>query len=105
MKYPEKLSELFVIFLEILEKEQIENPDEIAKKLLMAFCEKAGGTVSYYPNTLDRHTRNVKIVNEFNGINYQDLAKKYTMTEVNVRQIIRKFKKNESQIPFLKGKE
>ena len=54
-------------------------------------AQKLGGLVYYFPK-LDKillEKRDALIKNEFNGINYRDLARKYELSERQIREIIR----------------
>ena len=58
-----------------------------AKKLL----EEFSGCVIYVPQlaALERSDRNRQIRAEFNGYNFRELGKKYGLTEVTIRNIVR----------------
>lgn len=61
-----------------------------------------GGLPFYFPKIegLIEQKRNEMIRKEFNGSNYRDLAKKYKLTEVWIRQIV-DHKKDDKQIELL----
>lgn len=50
-----------------------------------------GGTLQYIPklDELDRKVRNAKIRNEFTGYNISELAARYGLTEVQIRNIVK----------------
>lgn len=64
--------------------------------------EHLGGLPYYFPKIegLIEQKRNEFIRKEFNGSNYRDLAKKYRLTEVWIRQIV-DHKKDAKQIELL----
>jgi Mor family transcriptional regulator len=59
----------------------------------------AGGTVFYIPkaDSLLQPARDRKIIKEFNGYNYKELAIKYNLSETWVRQVIQQDQLNKSQ--------
>lgn len=50
-----------------------------------------GGEPVYFPQlkSLHRPARNRQIIEEFNGYNFKELAKKYDLTEMTIRYICR----------------
>ena len=54
-----------------------------------------GGESIYFPKieSIERPGRNQKIISEFNGFNYKDLAKKYELTEMRIRSIMKESQK------------
>lgn len=70
---------------------------ENTMKLIKTF----GGSEVYIPklDSLQRDKRDAAICKEFNGYNYRELAKKYTLSERQIREICREIiekKKRES---------
>lgn len=59
---------------------------ESALKLARLFS----GERVYFPKyeTVERPLRNKKIITEFNGYNFKELARKYGITEMAIRQIV-----------------
>ena len=55
------------------------------------FCNEYGGIAIYFPSkkTLFRNSRNREIINRYNGKNIKDLARKFEISEVQIRNIIR----------------
>ena len=84
-----KLSELPEVYQTIAELIGFEN--------MVILAEQFDGEYVYFPKveSFRRFKRNRQIVEEFNGVNYKALARKYGLTETHVRSII---KESENQI-------
>jgi Mor family transcriptional regulator len=64
--------------------------DEIGLDTFVKLCELCGGSSLYIPTmkSLLKPVRNRVIKESFDGGNYKELARKYNITEVQVRKII-----------------
>lgn len=89
-----KIEELPVSYQDVAGLIGVENAVKLSKHL--------GGLPYYFPkiNGLIEQKRNEMIRKEFKGSNYRDLAKKYHLTEVWIRQIV-DHKKEDKQIELL----
>lgn len=78
-----KLSELPEVYQTIAELIGFEN--------MVILAEQFDGEYVYFPKveSFRRFKRNRQIVEEFNGVNYKALARKYGLTETHVRSIIK----------------
>lgn len=58
---------------------------------LLEFLADRGGEAIYFPKLIRvvRQARDRRIVEEFNGSNYRELAKEYGLTVASIRQIIK----------------
>ncbi len=58
---------------------------------MLRLTESFGGTYLYVPkkDAVLRKLRNMKIRAEFDGYNYRGLARKYHLTEISIRNIVR----------------
>ncbi|HEB94333.1 MAG TPA: hypothetical protein ENI94_12910 [Gammaproteobacteria bacterium] len=67
----------------------------IADDILQCLCEEYGASEVYIPSSkkLKTHVRNRDIRESFNGANHAELAKKYGITERQVRRILCQEKK------------
>ena len=81
--------------IEYLNKEDLPDSfydiaDEIGIDTFLKLCELCGGSSIYIPtmNSLLKPVRNRIIKENFNGANYKELARKYNITEVQVRKIV-----------------
>ena len=81
--------------IEYLSKEDLTDSfydiaDEIGLDSFIKLCELCGGSSLYIPtmNSLLKPVRNMVIKESFDGGNYKELARKYNITEVQVRKII-----------------
>lgn len=86
-----------------MNKFKIENlPDNdlklLTKKLgienVILLCKLFGGSTLYIPkkDIFDRHTRNISIYKEYKqGSSYKQLARKYNLSTVTIRNIISSF--------------
>lgn len=81
--------------IEYLSKEDLTDSfydiaDEIGLDSFIKLCELCGGSSLYIPtmNSLLKPVRNRVIKESFDGGNYKELARKYNITEVQVRKII-----------------
>lgn len=83
---------------ELIKEVKLEDLDDsyqlLAKAIgiepLIRLAGVAGGTVLYIPKaeSLLQHARDRRIIQEFNGYNYKELAVKYNLSETWVRQLI-----------------
>ena len=64
----------------------------IAHEIMLAFAEHWGGDSVYVPKseTLQRHSRDVAIWEEFRGDNHSELARKYRISKVWVYAIVKR---------------
>ena len=62
---------------------------ETALQVVAIITEEAGGFLEYVETTLsgDTQTRNRQIIAEFDGRNYQTLARKFNLSDRRIRQI------------------
>ena len=85
--------------MEQFELTQQDVPEDIAWlceivgiRSFMEIIDMAGGEYLYLPKrqTLEQPLRHAAICREFNGCNYKQLARKYGMSERQVRMIVKK---------------
>lgn len=78
------------IQLEGLSEGQQEVAELIGLDNFRKLMEVYGGVYIYIPKTdkLDRMERNERIRADFDGYNFRELAKKYDLTEVSIRNIV-----------------
>ncbi len=96
-----KIEELPEIYQALAEIVGIENMLKIAEVF-------ANGEMIYFPkiDAILRPVRDRKIVEEFNGYNYEELAKKYRLSQMHIRAILKnngcvsKYIPDENQITF-----
>ncbi|MBI4714428.1 MAG: hypothetical protein HY760_00515 [Nitrospirae bacterium] len=64
----------------------------ISVRSAILLAEKGGGVYHYIPklDKLLRQIRNKKILEEFNGSNHKELARKYGLSEIMIREIVGK---------------
>ncbi len=77
--------------IEDLNAEQRELADTLGGlDIYINFIRKFGGSNVYVvlPETLTTEIRNKHIRREFNGCNYKELARKYSISEITVRRIV-----------------
>ncbi len=77
--------------IEELSKEQKQIAEAIGLDAYLLLSKTFGGTSIYIAKAeeiLHRKTRDEQIRNEFNGNNYSQLAQKYGLTEVWIRNIV-----------------
>lgn len=97
-------------FLEFIELDDIKNDEQralaqvIGIEAYIRLVKQYGGTNVYVlkEESLTKSIRDDKIKKEFNGRNYQFLAKKYNLTEQRIRVIINGSDEYE-QIRFFEG--
>ena len=72
----------------------IENMLKIAKVF-------GGGESIYFPKleAIHRPARDKKIIEDFNGYNFRQLAKKYKLSEMRIRAIVREYVEEERNKP------
>lgn len=78
----------------------------IGEEAAMELCRAMGGLKVYIPKTdsFERIIRNKKIVADFNGSNYAELATRYGFTESHIRNIINEARSPQRTIEdFLEG--
>lgn len=75
---------------EDLNQEQQGFVDLIGLDVFKTLVRKCGGTYLYIPkeDNITRPTRNAMIKTEFTGSNIRELAKKYQLSEVQIRSIV-----------------
>lgn len=75
---------------EDLNPEQQSFADLVGLDIFKELVRKCGGTYMYIPkeDNITRPIRNAMIKNEFTGSNVKELAKKYQLSEVQIRSII-----------------
>ena len=75
---------------EDLSQEQQTLADLVGLDVFKALVRKCGGTCVYIPkeDNITRPTRNAMIKAEFTGSNIRELAKKYQLSEVQIRSIV-----------------
>lgn len=92
---PEMLAGLRAIAAEVLTTKAQIDPDlaaHAAHEIMLAFAEHWGGDSVYVPkaDTLQRHSRDVAIWEEFTGDNHAALARKYRISKVWVYAIVKR---------------
>lgn len=63
-------------------------------------CKKYGGLRVYIPQVIPDVRE--RIIEEFNGYNYELLATKFNLSLEKVREIIREYRKREEKLPLFK---
>ena len=76
--------------LEQLSGDQMELAETVGLEAYKKLVANYGGMCVYIykPETILRELRNTEICNEFNGVNYRELAQKYHLSEKTVREIV-----------------
>ena len=76
--------------LEQLSGDQRELAETVGLEAYRKLVENYGGMCVYIykPETILRERRNAEICNDFNGMNYRELAQKYHLSEKTVREIV-----------------
>jgi Mor family transcriptional regulator len=86
--------------VEVLVARGVKEEDAVvlAREITESLAKKYGGSYFYIPKNvvIEAAKRAAMIFAEFDGSNYRDLAQKYNLTEVRVRQLI-KMKREESR--------
>ena len=69
-----------------------------AHEIMLAFAEHWGGDSVYVPksDTLQRHSRDIAIWDEFRGDNHAQLARKYRISKVWVYAIVKRMSRLEA---------
>ena len=75
---------------EALSKDRQQVADLIGIENYEKLIEMYGGTWLYIPkpDTFERTDRNKRILDDFDGYNFKQLARKYGLTEVQIRTIV-----------------
>lgn len=60
---------------------------DIGRDAALRLAERYGGQQVYFPRVVDRVLRDIKIRREYTGYNATELAKKYGISERQVRRI------------------
>ena len=93
-----------IVSIEQLSGEQKEIAETIGLESYRKLVKNYGGTHIYVckSETVLRELRNQEIYDNFNGSNYRELAKKYSLCEKTVREIIaeKKLKIPDKQMSF-----
>lgn len=91
-KKKESTKNLEMVSLESLPEDLQMIAEEISLDFALKLSQKFGGMRLYIPKheTLLRSIRNQQLKNEFNGRNQRPLARKYNLTESQVRSILQK---------------
>jgi len=94
-RWPEAVRQMYDLFKHELEKAGVD--DSIAINLISATCQNFGGMQFYLGRgkSLERHLRNLKIWNDFNGNNVPELIKKYDASYSQVYRVIKKMRQRE----------
>lgn len=77
--------------IEELREEQKQIAEAIGVEAYLSLTKKFGGTSIYIAKAeeiLQRKNRDAKIMEEFNGYNYSQLAMKFGLTEMWIRNIV-----------------
>lgn len=84
--------------MSVLDSLQLEDLNEVWQQIagiigmdnVKKLFEEFPGANVYFPklDDLERSNRNKHICAEFNGYNFRELAKKYSLTEVSIRNIV-----------------
>lgn len=79
-----------LIQIESLSAEQQKVAELIGIENYEKLIETYGGTWLYIPKTdaFERAARNRRILDDFDGYNFKQLARKYSLTEVQIRTIV-----------------
>lgn len=66
--------------------------ESAANRLKSNLANRLGGTQIYIPRNdpSDRRLRDFRIINDFNGLNIKQLARKFQMSERSIRRIIKR---------------
>lgn len=102
------LIEIYEIIREALTKTEVEqkNHHATAKIIVAGISCMAGGRLFYIPvgGFIERISRDSEIFREFTGRNVRELAKKYRLSEISIRNIVKK-KIKEERDAFLESAE
>jgi Mor family transcriptional regulator len=98
VKFPEGYPELYDDMGQIVSRELYamgfppENSKQGAFRIMDTIRRELGGSVMYLPKGLsyDLSPRDQEIFDKFNGRNYYELAREYDLTEMQVRNIVKK---------------
>lgn len=65
-------------------------------EMALAFSKHFGGLNIYFPQieNLMRKKRDENICREFDGSNYRELARKYKLSDIHIRKIVNKARKD-----------
>ncbi|MDC5755218.1 helix-turn-helix domain-containing protein [Vibrio europaeus] len=76
-------------------------PKEMAFITTLEIAETVGGNQFYLPKAekLKEALRNLLISRDFNGQNYDELAKQYGLSEVSVRRLLKQLKPQHDRLP------
>jgi Mor family transcriptional regulator len=88
---------LLLVIVEVLADKGVKHSAAvlIGKEITKLFCRREGGLTVYVPKGVlsDLAERAANIYLEFDGGNYFDLARKYNLSEVQVRSILKRSEK------------
>ena len=100
----------FIKYIDEQNIEELPHPyKDLAKQLgietALSLAEMWGGLAVYFPKAERalQNIRNERIVQEFNGGNVTELARKYNLTESWVREILKSQHINENQMRLFAG--
>jgi Mor family transcriptional regulator len=92
--YPELLGQMMTVAGETLHRRGIgaDQAAELAFEVMEAIRTELGGVQHYLPKAVrwELSARDKKIYKEWTGINFRALAIKYKLTEVRVRDIVKR---------------
>ncbi|MGK4305126.1 Mor transcription activator family protein [Shewanella xiamenensis] len=91
-KWPKTLVELSDVIDACLAEDKVV-ANKLTEKIITAIAFYLGGRDLYLPNgkSLEMFLRNLRVYQEFNGLNYAELSQKYNLTERRIYQITKEF--------------
>lgn len=90
------------ITLKDLDPEQRKIAEKIGINAYLNLIAICGGTYLYIPkfDSIERNLRNEQIKKEFTGYNFKQLARKYNLTEVTIRNLVGELDKEMKAAPI-----
>lgn len=92
-KWPRNLVALSDVIDACLTEEKVV-ANKLTEKIIASIAFYLGGRDLYLPSgkKLEIFLRNLRVYQEFNGLNYAELSQKYNLTERSIYQITKEFK-------------
>ena len=95
-RWPEAMRQIYDILKHELNK--AEQDDTVALLQLSAICDAFGGMQFYLPrgHRLEKELKHLRIWNEFNGHNVQELCQKYKLSMQQIYRVIANMRQHET---------
>ncbi|AWX98694.1 transcriptional regulator [Marinomonas primoryensis] len=95
-RWPEAMRQIYDILKHELDK--TEKDSSIALRQLSAICDAFGGMQFYLPrgHRLEKELKHLRIWNEFNGHNVQELCQKYKLSMQQIYRVIANMRQHET---------